>query len=60
MKGIFHMTKIISTLIFSLIGWKVSGYDFFALITLISFAIEIYESFNKTLKKIYKILKIKR
>lgn len=59
MKGQFHMTKIISTIFISYMGWKLTGYDFFILSSLISFSIDIYKGFNKILKRYNKYTKDK-
>ena len=52
--------KIVSTLIISFIGWIATGYDFFAILTIASIAIDLYQSLNSAQKRLNKILKIKR
>lgn len=53
------MVKIISILLISFVGWMVSGYDFFTLITLTSFAIDIYKSLKNLQKRFDKYTKDK-
>ena len=53
------MVKIISILLISIIGIVVTGYDFFALITLTSLAIDIYKSLKKLQKRFDKYTKDK-
>lgn len=59
MKGLFHMAKIASILMISIIGWKVTGYDFFIVATLLSYSIDAYNEFRKLLKKYHKYTKAK-
>ena len=59
MKGMFHMAKIISILSISLIGWIVTGYDFFIISSLLSFAIELHTELNKLQKRYNKNTKDK-
>lgn len=53
------MAKIISILLISYIGCKVTGYDFFTIATLISFALDLYKGILKTHKIIKKYTKEK-
>ena len=53
------MAKIISILSISLIGWIVTGYDFFIISSLLSFAIEFKDEINKLQKRYYKNTKDK-
>lgn len=59
MKGLFHMAKLASILMISIIGWKVTGYDFFIVASLLSFAIDIYSELHKLPKKYHKYTKNK-
>lgn len=59
MKEVFHMAKIISILLISYLGWKLTGYDFFVLSALISFALDIYSSMIDLQKRLYKYTKDK-
>ena len=52
------MAKIISILSISYFGWKLTGYDFFALSTLITYAIEIYNALTNLLKKYEDIINL--
>lgn len=54
MKGSFHMAKIASILMISIISWMVTGYDFFIVASLLSYSIDIYNGFQKLLKKYHK------
>ena len=53
------MAKIISMIFISYLGWKVTGYDFFDLLTLISLALDSYKSFIKIQKRLNKYTKDK-
>ena len=53
------MAKVISILLISFLGWKVTGTDFFVLATLTSFTIELYKGFSNLQKMIQNILKDK-
>lgn len=53
------MAKIISILSISLIGWIITGYDFFIISSLLSFAIELYTELNKLQKRYHKNTKDK-
>ena len=53
------MAKIISILSISLIGWIVTGYDFFVISSLLSYSIELKDELNKLLKRYYKNTKDK-
>ncbi len=59
MKGFLHMAKIASILMISIIGWKITGYDFFIVATLLSYSIDIYNVFRKLPKKYHKYTKAK-
>lgn len=59
MKGLFHMAKIISIISISLVGWVVTGYDFFIIASLTSFSIEVYQSLTKLQKRYHKHTKDK-
>lgn len=48
------MYKIISIILISYIGWKITGYDFFVLSALTSYSIDIYQGFTDLHKKISK------
>lgn len=58
MKGTFIM-KIVSILI-SLLAWRVTGYDFFIILTVTSMTIDLYKGFKKVQKRLNKILKMMR
>lgn len=58
MKGTVIM-KIVSILI-SLLAWRVTGYDFFIILTVISMTIDLYKGFKKVQKRLNKILKMMR
>ena len=49
------MAKIISTILISYLGWKIIGFDFFALSTLVSFSIELYSTLRRIFFKAQKI-----
>lgn len=49
------MAKIISTILISYLGWRITGFDFFALSTLISFSIELYSILRKIFHNTQKI-----
>lgn len=53
------MAKIASILMMSIIGWKVTGYDFFIVASLVSYSIDVYNGFRKLLKKYHKYTKAK-
>ena len=59
MKGNFHMAKIISIIFISLIGWIVTGYDFFVISSLLSFSIELKDELDKIQKRYNKNTKDK-
>jgi hypothetical protein len=58
MKGTVIM-KIVSILI-SLLVWRVSGYDFFIILTVTSMTIDLYKGIKKVQKRLNKILKMMR
>ncbi|RHC16776.1 hypothetical protein DW856_10750 [Roseburia intestinalis] len=58
MKGTVIM-KIVSILI-SLLAWRVTGYDFFIILTVTSMTIDLYKGFKKVQKRLNKILKMMR
>lgn len=58
MKGTVIM-KIVSILI-SLLAWRVTGYDFFIILTITSMTIDLYKGFKKVQKRLNKILKMMR
>ena len=58
MKGTVIM-KIVSILI-SLLVWRVTGYDFFIILTVTSMTIDIYKGIKKVQKRLNKILKMMR
>jgi hypothetical protein len=58
MKGTVIM-KIVSILI-SLLVWRVTGYDFFIILTVTSMTIDLYKGFKKVQKRLNKILKMMR
>nr|DAP20630.1 MAG TPA: hypothetical protein [Caudoviricetes sp.]DAP20668.1 MAG TPA: hypothetical protein [Caudoviricetes sp.] len=51
--------KIVSILI-SLLVWRVTGYDFFIILTVTSMTIDLYKGFKKVQKRLNKILKMMR
>ena len=51
--------KIVSILI-SLLAWRVTGYDFFIILTVTSMTIDLYKGFKKVQKRLNKILKMMR
>ena len=55
MKGTVIM-KIVSILI-SLLVWRVTGYDFFIILTVTSITIDLYKEIKKVQKRLNKILK---
>lgn len=55
MKGTVIM-KIVSILI-SLLTWRVTGYDFFIILTITSMTIDLYKGIKKAQKRLNKILK---
>ena len=55
MKGTVIM-KIVSILI-SLLAWRVTGYDFFIILTTTSMTIDLYKGIKKVQKRLNKILK---
>nr|DAM43405.1 MAG TPA: hypothetical protein [Caudoviricetes sp.] len=55
MKGTVIM-KIVSILI-SLLAWRVTGYDFFIILTITSMTIDLYKGIKKVQKRLNKILK---
>ncbi len=55
MKGTVIM-KIVSILI-SLLAWRVTGYDFFIILTITSMTIDLYKGIKKAQKRLNKILK---
>jgi hypothetical protein len=58
MKGTVIM-KIVSILI-SLLAWRVTGYDFFIILTVTSMTIDLYKGIKKVQKRLNKILKMMR
>jgi hypothetical protein len=58
MKGTVIM-KIVSILI-SLLVWRVTGYDFFIILTITSMTIDLYKGIKKVQKRLNKILKMMR
>jgi hypothetical protein len=58
MKGTVIM-KIVSILI-SLLAWRVTGYDFFIILTITSMTIDLYKGIKKVQKRLNKILKMMR
>ena len=58
MKGTVIM-KIVSILI-SLLVWRVTGYDFFIILTITSITIDLYKGIKKVQKRLNKILKMMR
>lgn len=56
MKGTVIM-KIVSILI-SLLAWRVTGYDFFIILTITSMTIDLYKGIKKVQKRLNKILKM--
>lgn len=58
MKGTVIM-KIVSILI-SLLVWRVTGYDFFIILTITSMTIDLYKGIKKIQKRLNKILKMMR
>lgn len=48
------MTEILSIILISYIGWKTTGYDFFVLSALASYAIDFYKGLDALRKKILK------
>lgn len=58
MKGTVIM-KIVSILI-SLLAWRVTGYDFFIILTVTSMTIDLYKGFKKVQNRLNKILKMMR
>nr|DAW13881.1 MAG TPA: hypothetical protein [Caudoviricetes sp.] len=58
MKGTVIM-KIVSILI-SLLVWRVTGYDFFIILTVTSMTIDLYKGIKKVQKRLNKILKMMR
>ena len=58
MKGTVIM-KIVSILI-SLLVWRVTGYDFFIILTITSMTINLYKGIKKVQKRLNKILKMMR
>ena len=55
MKGTVNM-KIVIILI-SLLAWRVTGYDFFIILTITSMTIDLYKGIKKVQKRLNKILK---
>ncbi len=53
------MAKILSMILISYLGWKLTGYDFFILSSLISFALDTYQSLIKVQKRLNKTTKDK-
>nr|DAZ48080.1 MAG TPA: hypothetical protein [Caudoviricetes sp.] len=51
--------KIVSILI-SLLAWRVTGYDFFIILTITSMTIDLYKGIKKVQKRLNKILKMMR
>lgn len=51
--------KIVSILI-SLLVWRVTGYDFFIILTVTSMTIDLYKGIKKVQKRLNKILKMMR
>lgn len=45
------MAKVISIILISCLGWKVTGYDFFVIASLLSFSIDIYKGIKKIQKR---------
>ena len=58
MKGTVIM-KIVTILI-SLLVWRVTGYDFFIILTVTSMTIDLYKGIKKVQKRLNKILKMMR
>ena len=58
MKGTVIM-KIVSILI-SLLVWRVTGYDFFIILTVTSMTIDLYKGIKRVQKRLNKILKMMR
>ena len=58
MKGTVIM-KIVSILI-SLLVWRVTGYEFFIILTITSMTIDLYKGIKKVQKRLNKILKMMR
>ena len=49
------MAKIISTILISYLGWKLTGYNFFTLSALVTLSIDLYTSLRKLFFKAQKI-----
>lgn len=53
------MAKILSVITISYLGWKLTGYDFFILTSLITYAIDIHDYLLKLQKRLFKNTKDK-
>ena len=51
------MAKVISELVISYLFWTITGYDFFIILTICSYSIELYKRICNTLKIIKKYTK---
>lgn len=53
------MAKVISIILISCLGWIVTGYDFYAIASLLSFSIDLYKEIKKLQKRYQKYTKDK-